>query len=294
VRPGDGPDFDKLMADLLITDSEAIFAIKQGLREVSLGYDAQYVEDAPGRGHQTSIIGNHVALVPMGRCGPQCAIKDQTNIKEIGMTKLQQLKEQFRGFFSAFDAAVEEIDPEKKTADAETEKEKETGDGDGKAPDLTEVIDSLRGQLDACGAEVKKYADKIAAIEDAIARLTAKDEEPEKKETGDAAPAMPDAETIARAEILAPGIEPAADMPQVALKAAYATTDGKAIIDTLSCGKAPAFDSLDLFVAAAELMRAQRKDRLAETKTKTKDAPTVDHYQQFAKRAAEVFPVPKL
>jgi hypothetical protein len=67
VRPGEGEDADKLLADLLITDYEAISAVKsKRLREVSCGYEAEYVEIGPGRGRQENIIGNHVALVRLG------------------------------------------------------------------------------------------------------------------------------------------------------------------------------------------------------------------------------------
>lgn len=76
VRPGDGVDSDKLMADLLIMDQFAINEVRNGLREVSCGYDADYEDDGDGRGRQVSITGNHVALVARGRCGPVCSIGD--------------------------------------------------------------------------------------------------------------------------------------------------------------------------------------------------------------------------
>lgn len=76
VRPGDGTDSDKLMADLLIMDQFAINEVRNGLREVSCGYDADYEDDGGGRGRQVSITGNHLALVQRGRCGPVCSIGD--------------------------------------------------------------------------------------------------------------------------------------------------------------------------------------------------------------------------
>lgn len=66
-----------LISDLLITDAEAIEAVRtKKLREVSLGYDADYEQDTPGLARQVNIRGNHVALVESGRCGPTCAIGD--------------------------------------------------------------------------------------------------------------------------------------------------------------------------------------------------------------------------
>jgi hypothetical protein len=75
-RRGEGLDDDLLLADLLITDADAIAAVRSGLREVSCGYDADYEELGPGRARQMNIIGNHVALVEHGRCGPRCSIGD--------------------------------------------------------------------------------------------------------------------------------------------------------------------------------------------------------------------------
>lgn len=77
VRPGSGDDADVLLADLLIKDEGMIRDIEANKREVSIGYEADYEQTGPGQGVQTAIIGNHVALVKRGRCGPRCAIGDQ-------------------------------------------------------------------------------------------------------------------------------------------------------------------------------------------------------------------------
>lgn len=76
VRRGTEEDRDVLLADLLVTDHTAIQDIMMNKREVSAGYDADYEQTGEGRGRQTHIIGNHVALVERGRCGPRCAIGD--------------------------------------------------------------------------------------------------------------------------------------------------------------------------------------------------------------------------
>jgi uncharacterized protein len=78
-RRGDGLHFDNdfLFADLLIHDKDAIEDIREGKREVSAGYDADYEQLRPGEGRQHLIVGNHVALVDKGRCGPRCSIGDQ-------------------------------------------------------------------------------------------------------------------------------------------------------------------------------------------------------------------------
>ena len=77
IRRGAGGDADKLLADLLITDAIAISLIESGqLREVSCGYRGIVEPTGPGRGVQTAVIGNHLALVDRGRAGAECAIKD--------------------------------------------------------------------------------------------------------------------------------------------------------------------------------------------------------------------------
>lgn len=75
-RQGTGDDSEVLLADLLITNKAAIRDVMAGKREVSAGYEANYRDLGEGQGEQSSIIGNHVALVERGRCGPRCAIGD--------------------------------------------------------------------------------------------------------------------------------------------------------------------------------------------------------------------------
>ena len=67
-----------LIGDLVITNPEAIKAIRSHeVREVSVGYKADYEETGLGRGKQRNIICNHLALVRDGRCGPICRIGDK-------------------------------------------------------------------------------------------------------------------------------------------------------------------------------------------------------------------------
>lgn len=77
VRRGEGELSDCLVADLIVTHADLIKAINDNKREVSCGYSADYRQTGVGTGLQTNIIGNHIALVEKGRCGPRCAIGDQ-------------------------------------------------------------------------------------------------------------------------------------------------------------------------------------------------------------------------
>lgn len=76
VRRGTGDKSDLLLCDMLIKRREAIDAVNRGITDVSLGYDAQYKQLAPGKGKQYQITGNHAALVKKGRAGSRCALGD--------------------------------------------------------------------------------------------------------------------------------------------------------------------------------------------------------------------------
>lgn len=82
VHRGSGDESDLLLADLFITDAELIRAIKNGLREVSCGYECDYAEDKRGQMYQCRIRGNHVAIVAAGRAGARVSIKDSKPTKK--------------------------------------------------------------------------------------------------------------------------------------------------------------------------------------------------------------------
>lgn len=95
VRRGEGEQKDDLIADLLITDKEAIDLVKNGLREVSCGYEAEYEQTEEGRGNQSNIIGNHLALVEQGRAGSSYAINDHKGDSTMG--KLEKILKKLFG-----------------------------------------------------------------------------------------------------------------------------------------------------------------------------------------------------
>lgn len=79
---------DLLLADLIIYDADLIKAIQEGKREVSCGYDCNYVDNGDGTYSQTDICGNHIAVVEAGRAGNRVAIKDSKNKIEEGEKKM--------------------------------------------------------------------------------------------------------------------------------------------------------------------------------------------------------------
>lgn len=262
VRRGDGLDADKLLADLLITDATAIAAVKgKTLREVSCGYDAEYVQLAPGIGKQKNIIGNHVALVPAGRCGAECAIHDHAP-----KGYLMSMKEKIMGIFGQ--ALDEALPDDAQTKDAETPEEAFAA-LEARVAALEKAAAGEKQEpaaADACGekdAEPDSLEARLQRLEEALGELRAIAEAKAAAEMLDAGKTC-DAETAARAEILAPGIGNGADVQEKALKAAYETKDGRAIIDRLLAGRA--FDAADttLFVAAAELMKEARRAALTQ------------------------------
>lgn len=75
---------DKLVADLLITDLAAIEQVQRGVRQISVGYEAE-LDFTPGTWFgvpydavQRNIQPNHIAIVDRGRAGPECAIRLDT------------------------------------------------------------------------------------------------------------------------------------------------------------------------------------------------------------------------
>lgn len=278
VRRGEALDSDFLLADLLITDRTAIDAVRAGLREVSCGYDADYEELEPGRGVQRNIIGNHVALVERGRCGPRCAIGD----KEPEMAKKTWMDKLREAFKTKDEAAMEEALKEAPTTDE---------DGDDEDEDKKKAKTGDRATLDAILGEVKKLSKRVGDMEAAAKeKETEDDEDDDKGKTKDtvleAEEAKKNAEAAGQtytgdmatvrsnAEILAPGFKmPTFDAKaktgdvcacqRKVLEAAYATDAGRAVIDPLLAGRTADFSSLDagavgvIFNGAAAMRKQQ-------------------------------------
>lgn len=128
-RRGEGMDDDKLLADLLIMDQDAIDEIREKTEkegkgpEVSAGYDAEYEQTEPGFARQYNILANHVALVDQGRCGTTCAIGDAhmttpaKNTKGKRSARARLTKDAIRRAFATRDEemleeALEDVQPD--------------------------------------------------------------------------------------------------------------------------------------------------------------------------------------
>lgn len=288
VRQGAGGESDLLLADLLIKAREAIDLIlppkpedggepREPLREVSCGYDADYENVAPGIGKQSNIIGNHIALVPHGRCGPRCAIKDKEMSKKktgwwdriMGNPKVKR----------AMDEAAEE----------EKAKDEETAPAEGKetqATDNGEALAQLAAKVEELTLMVRALAEGKSGDEEPAA-----DEEPEKtgdedptgdndpEKTGDEDPASEknstaDADTVRRANLLAPALrarvgDASCAVKRNALRSAMRDTATRKVVD--ACLRGASLDrasgvTLDAaFIAASEIAGSRNNKSTADT-----------------------------
>lgn len=193
VRRGEGEDSDVLLADLVITNQELIEAVRAGKREVSCGYDADYDQTGPGEGRQTNIIGNHVALVERGRCGPRCAIGDHdslslptkkgTAMKRVRLTKDAQAR--LRQIVADANGLLEETtDPSGEEAEGEaggthihihTDVGSHGAGGgmEGGEPSMPKTTITDEGEGGDMEARVAALESGVAACQDGIAKIMA-------------------------------------------------------------------------------------------------------------------------
>lgn len=76
IRPGSGEWKGYVLADLHIHDRDLIDKIQNGKREISCGYECEYLQEPDGSYSQHKIRGNHIAVVDKGRAGKRAAILD--------------------------------------------------------------------------------------------------------------------------------------------------------------------------------------------------------------------------
>lgn len=283
VRRGEGDSRDLLLADLLITDAHAIELVRGGLREVSCGYDADYEAMAPGVGRQHNIMGNHIALVPRGRCGARCKINDKdTDMGKPTKSKATDKMPKKPGFWDrllsrpdvrkAMDEALEE---EGKASDEDQEEQPAT-DADALeqiAASLEEMKLLLRTLVEGKGGTADEDTptgdeDEPTGDEDEPV-ADAGEEEETPRPTGDRAPRRKsvqgkaaDSDTLRRAAVLAPQLrfrtgDTACTVKRTSLRMAMADAAVRRVVD--ACLSGQSLDRADCvtldaaFVAASEL-----------------------------------------
>lgn len=308
VRRGEGIEDHLLIADLLVQDKDAIEAIQGGKVEISLGYDADYTEISKGKGTQSNIIGNHVALVDKGRCGSRCSIGD----KQMAKKKLS-FADRIRNLVKTKDSdeaeklakAVEDQEPDLKTEDEDED------ESNSKTNDALNLILKKLKTVDADIQELKAKSEDSDETEDDDDESETKDsddetetkddileaEKAEKADVGTTYTGDSLQDLRSRAEILAPGLKlptldsASKDIAKVAnaakrnaLKQAYATADGLKTIGPFVGGANANIDALPAhtidaaFVGASELIKQQNNLKGVRTGVTTKDfgraAPT--------------------
>lgn len=248
VRQGLDEDMDKLIGDVLVMEQEAIEQVLSGeTREVSIGFTSEEIEISPGVGLQENIRGNHLAIVTAGRAGHQFAIKDAAIEKSTNVERKMSFKEKVLSLLIS-DSREDAAD----TAEANDTKDNQAND-------------AMNKRIGAIEKAVKDMADML--------RKDRKDEDMEeeeessdkkgKKDKKDSKMTI-DADTLSRAEILAPGVSEDEDMEMESLRQAYKDAGTKVIIDSLLGGRHFGEMRGDsalrhvVFVGASEIVRAQR------------------------------------
>lgn len=305
VRRGDGHLSDFLVADLLITDKKTIQAVMDGKVEISLGYDADYIEISKGKGMQSNIMGNHFALVEKGRCGSRCSIGDSFMSTKTKKKKVS-IGDRIRNLVKTKDAdeaekiakAVEDEAPDIQTEDEDPEDESGTQTGDAAfQAEMRNFMKTMDSRLMAL--EKKKTKDS----DDPEKKTEDEEEETETTDNGDLTTPNPAEkldesgtqtytgdslkEVISRAEILSPGYRmPTFDSvnngkavlnaKRSVLKKAHATEDGQKAISPF-VGANPDFDKLPAhtidaaFAGASELIKQQNNMKGVRSGISTKD-----------------------
>lgn len=114
VRRGAREWQDYVVADLHVQDRGLIDAIQRGKREISCGYECEYVHNADDTYSQKNIRGNHIAVVERGRAGKRAAILDSDTINKEKAGKRPERKTMKKHglFFNLFGQAVSGKSPE--------------------------------------------------------------------------------------------------------------------------------------------------------------------------------------
>ena len=182
VRRGTREWKDFVLADMHIHDMELIEAVQNRKREISCGYECEYIDNGDGTYSQVNIRGNHVAVVDRGRAGKRAAILDSdTRKKEQAAIRPERKKMKKSGLlFKLFGQAVRDKSPEEieqmamDAAAALEEDEKPAEDEAGGEEEVKPVGDGL-----AEGNGNSQEALVAAVVKQVLTAIT-KGQEPEK------------------------------------------------------------------------------------------------------------------
>ena len=182
VRRGTGEWEDFVIADLHIHDRELIEAVQNGKREISCGYECEYIDNGDGTYSQVNIRGKHVAIVDRGRAGKRAAILDSdTRKKEQAAIRPERKKMKKSGLlFKLFGQAVRDKSPEEieqMAMDAAAALEEEEKPAEDEAGGEEEVKPVGNGLAEGNGNSQEAL---VAAVVKQVLTAITKGQEPEK------------------------------------------------------------------------------------------------------------------
>jgi hypothetical protein len=282
---GDQVKFDPpyLKASIAAWTAQAIRAIESGHKEqLSCGY--HYVADmTPGYamgeyfdGRMTQLVGNHVALVEEGRCGPEVVVPDHLPPELKMRAKLAEALKPFLAkdadpekLTVALDAAMKDCEAEDDEEEEEEEKKKKAADKKAKDKKAKDEKDDEE--------EEKKAKDKKAKDGDPDHR---KDFESEKDKAKDAALAAAKDAGMVTADEMKAAIKAASDAAVARVEALHVA---RREVEPI-CGVDVALDSAEAVYGFA----------LKQLKIDTKDVPPAAYKALLSVAKHKATPAPKL
>lgn len=304
--PDKGQQSDLVYADIVITRADAIGAVRNGLRELSCGYDAEYEAIRPGVGRQIHITGNHVALVEHGRAGARCRINDAAGRPrgaDMGKKSRPSWWDRIMGN-PKVRAAVRDAEAEEaaRNGDEESQPSQDNGPGGQEAPTTGNEGDPVQADLEEIKLMLRTLVEALkpspAAEQTGDDELTgdddpAADEDPESTTDDDPRPACDeddppartgdraryaDADTVRRARLIAPHLacrvgDSAAAVRRMALDNARRDPALARVIDSIAGGnlsRAGHAAQRAAFMAASELAAERNNRRTGDALTRAR------------------------
>lgn len=175
VRQGTESTAGCLVADIIIFDPKAIEEVVNGkATELSCGFDSNVIDQGGGIGVETNFIGNHVALVPLGRGGGTCSLKDSaiTKSKDKKMAffnKKDESPDVSAQILQQLQALTERVAAIEKSTQAQSPAPATNADAEGaKQPELnatqTSAPDNKAAETPAPATEEKKADDDVPSV----------------------------------------------------------------------------------------------------------------------------------
>ena len=295
VRQGAESTAGCLVADIIIFDPKAIEEVVNGKAiELSCGFDSNVIDQGGGIGVETNFIGNHVALVPLGRGGRTCSLKDSAitksrNKKMAFFNKKDEAPDVSAQILQQLQALTERVAAIEKSTQAQSPAQSANAD-EAKQPEpnatQTPAPDNKAVETTAQATEEKKADEDdmnvapnpFAGIDPAVlgvailqaltdAKADKKADECKNKEAKkDAKPETKlDAAMIRDAADIAPSLAPTThNLPYAAILEFAKSTQGKSFVD--SFGDLSKCDHAMVLRACANFKRSMTQATLATVK----------------------------